>query len=133
MKRNAGIIKKYWMLYCCLSFFAVISIVFGIYPMISSIGYSFFKTNTILTNPTFVGFKNYSKLFKDSYFWGSLKITILFTVISVPLNLVAALVLAQLLDYKGLNPTMKLLFKLAVFVPFITPDVVSSIVCEVVN
>ena len=101
--RKCGVIlKKYWMLYCCIGVFAVVSIVLRGYPMICSIFYSFFKTNTILTEPVFVGLGNYMKLFRDSYFWDSLKVTLLFTALSVPLNMVAALLLAQLLDYKGI-------------------------------
>ncbi|MGI5947269.1 MAG: carbohydrate ABC transporter permease [Lachnospiraceae bacterium] len=122
------ILKKYWMLYCCIGVFAVLSIVFGVYPMISSMYYSFFKGNTILTEPVFVGFQNYIKLFSDPYFWDSFQVTVLFTVISVPLNMVMALILAQLLNCRGLNEKAQLLFKLAIFVPFITPDVVSSVV-----
>lgn len=127
--RKCGVIlKKYWMLYCCIGVFAVVSIVFGVYPMICSIFYSFFKTNTILTEPVFVGLGNYMKLFRDSYFWDSLKVTLLFTALSVPLNMVAALLLAQLLDYKGICRGAQLIFKLAIFIPFITPDVVSAVV-----
>lgn len=127
VKRGMAL-KKYWMLYCCIGVFAVISLVFGIYPMVCSIYYSFFKTNTVLTEPVFLGFGNYLKLFQDSYFWDSLRVTVLFTVLSVPLNMAVALLLAQLLSHKGLNKRAQLLFKLAVFIPFITPDVVSAVV-----
>lgn len=127
LKRGAAL-KKYWMLYLFLGLFGVLSVVFGVYPMVSSIFYSFFKTNTVLTQPEFVGFGNYLKLFRDSYFWDSLRVTLLFTVICVPLNLAAALALAQMLNYRGLSSLARLLFKLAVFIPFITPDVVSAVV-----
>lgn len=123
-----AVLKKYWMLYLFIGLFGLLSVVFGVYPMLSSIFYSFFKTNTVLTKPEFVGFGNYLKLFQDSYFWDSLRVTLLFTVICVPLNLVAALALAQLLNYHGISSPARLLFKLAVFIPFITPDVVSAVV-----
>ncbi len=123
-----AMLKKYWMLYLFIGLFGLLSVIFGVYPMLSSIFYSFFKTNTVLTIPEFVGFGNYLKLFQDSYFWDSLRVTLLFTVICVPLNLVAALALAQLLNYHGLSSPARLLFKLAVFIPFITPDVVSAVV-----
>lgn len=120
-------VKKYWILYVFIGVFAVLSLIFGIYPMISSVYYSLFKTNTILTNPNFVGLKNYIKIFSDSYFWNSFKVTILFTIISVPLNMIFALLLAQLLNYRGITKG-KLFFKLAIFIPFITPDVVGAVV-----
>ena len=123
-----AMLKKYWVLYLFIGLFGLLSVIFGVYPMLSSIFYSFFKTNTVLTQPEFVGFGNYIKLFQDSYFWDSLRVTLLFTVISVPLNLIAALALAQLLNYRGISSVARLLFKLAVFIPFITPDVVSAVV-----
>lgn len=119
--------KKNWVLYLFIGIFAVLSLVFGIYPMICSVYYSLFKTNTIFTEPVFVGLQNYLNLFRDSYFWDSLKVTVLFTVISVPLNMIFALLLAQLLNYSGITRG-KLLFKLCIFIPFITPDVVGSVV-----
>lgn len=128
LRQKKGILKKYWVLYCFIGIFAVISLVFGIYPMFSSIYYSLFKTSTILTTPEFVGLDNYISLFKDSYFWDSFRVTVLFTVISVPLNLVVALALAQLLSFKGIKSFPSLLFKLAIFIPFITPDVVGAVV-----
>jgi len=123
-----AMLKKYWVLYLFIGLFGLLSVIFGVYPMLSSIFYSFFKTNTVLTQPEFVGFGNYIKLSQDSYFWDSLRVTLLFTVISVPLNLIAALALAQLLNYRGISSVARLLFKLAVFIPFITPDVVSAVV-----
>lgn len=126
--RRGAAAGKYRLLYLFIGLFGLISVVFGVYPMMSSIFYSFYKTNTILTTPQFVGFGNYVKLFQDTYFWNSLRVTLLFTVICVPLNLIAALGLAQLLHYRGLSPLARLLFKLAVFIPFITPDVVSAVV-----
>lgn len=120
-------IRRFWPLYVFISVFFILSIMFGIYPMLKSIYCSFFKTNTVLTDPQFVGLKNYKNIFHDPYFWDSLKVTIKFTLISVPLNLVFALLLAQLLDYRGVRKG-QLIFKLAIFLPFITPDVVGSVI-----
>lgn len=125
IKEKITLMRRYWLLYVFIAVFAVISIIFGIYPMISSVCYSLFKGSSIMTNPIFVGLENYVKLLKDEYFWKSFRITILFTVISVPLNIIVSMMLAQLLDKvkKG-----QLIFKLAIFIPYITPDVVGSVV-----
>lgn len=120
-------IQKHWILYGFISLFFLLSIVFGIYPMLNSVYCSFFKTNTVLTEPVFWGLKNYRNIFHDSYFWDSLKVTLKFTLISVPLNLLFALLLAQLINYKGVRRG-QLLFKLAIFLPFITPDVVGAVI-----
>lgn len=120
--------KKHWMLYLFISVFAVLSLVFGIYPMLRSVQYSFMKSKTVFTTQEYVGFRNYAKLFGDPYFWDSFRLTLLFTCISVPLNLVCALGLAQMLAHKGIGKKGQLFFKLAIFIPFITPDVVGAVV-----
>ena len=120
-------VRKYWLLYGFISIFAVISLVFGIYPMLSSIYYSFYKGSTVLTSKIFVGLSNYFDLFQDEYFWNSFRVTTLFTVIGVPLNIMVSLFLAALLNYKGVARA-RLIFKLAIFIPYITPDVVGAVV-----
>lgn len=119
--------RKFWVLYIFIGLFFALSIVFGIYPMLNSVYCSFFKTNTVLTEPVFWGLRNYKNIFQDTYFWDSLKVTVNFTLLSVPLNLIFALLLAQLINYKGVRKG-QLLFKLAVFLPFITPDVVGAVI-----
>jgi ABC-type sugar transport system permease subunit len=121
------LIRKYWLLYIFISIFTVISLVFGIYPMISSVYYSFFKGSTILTSKDFVGLSNYLNLFQDEYFWNSFKITVGFSIICVPLNIAVALLLSALLNYRGVRHGL-VIFKLAVFIPYITPDVVGAVV-----
>jgi len=121
------LVRKYWLLYIFISIFAGISVVFGIYPMISSIYYSFFKGSTILTSRDFIGLSNYLSLIHDEYFWKSFRITVIFTTISVPVNIVAALLLSALLNYRGIK-FGRVFFKLAIFIPYITPDVVGAVV-----
>lgn len=54
----------------------------------------------ILGTPTFVGLKNYTNMISDDLFWKSLRITSIYVLFSVPLNLVFGLVLAMLLNQK---------------------------------
>lgn len=127
MKRKIHDMKKFWSLYLFIGIFGILSLMFGIYPLIKSIMLSFHDSATVFTNPRFIGMENYLEIFGDSYFWDSFQVTIFFTAVSVVLNLVAALCLAQLLSYKGVKRGA-LFFKLAVFIPFITPDVVGALV-----
>lgn len=122
------LIKKYWILYFFILGFALISLVFGLYPMLKSIQFSFIDSKTVFTSQEFVGFKNYQKMIHDPYFWDSFRITIVFTIISVPLNIIISLALAHLLSNKNINRNLLLLYKLAIFIPFITPDVVGAVV-----
>ena len=125
LKEKLGLIRRYKLLYVFIAIFALISIIFGIYPMISSVCYSLFRGSSVMTTPDFVGADNYIKLLHDEYFWKSFRITVIFTVVCVPLNIIAALVLAELLDKVRRG---QLFFKLAIFIPYITPDVVGSVV-----
>lgn len=50
----------------------------------------------LLTDPIFAGLDNYTRLAKDPYFWQSLKVTVLYTLAYVPLDVVGGLGLALL-------------------------------------
>lgn len=65
-----------------------------------------FNDYTIGAVPEWVGLKNYVKLFtQDTEFWNSLKVTIIYTLYTVPGKLVMALAVAVFLnrDIKGIN------------------------------
>lgn len=66
-------------------------------PMVASVVLSFTKYN-MLTSPRFVGLQNFAALFKDVRFRHSLRVTFTYVIASVPLQLLAALALAVILD-----------------------------------
>lgn len=74
-------------------------IVFMIGPMIASLYFSFTKYD-ILGAPKWIGLANYNGLFHDHLFWQSLKVSCIYAVTSVPLNLIFGLFLAILLNRK---------------------------------
>ncbi len=71
-------------------------LLFMIVPMIISLYYSFCDYN-ILSAPTFVGLKNYVSAFQDEVFYKSIGVTFFYALISVPLRLAFALLVAMLL------------------------------------
>lgn len=76
------------------AFIAPSMLIFGLFvfvPMIMSVKYSMESFNMMFSNTKFVGFDNYSRLFKDSRFWNALGNTIYYTVCMVPLQVVFAL------------------------------------------
>ena len=76
-----------------------------LYPFVSSFIYSF-TDYTVGAKATFQGLANYKKLFtQDKEFWNSLKVTILFSLYTVPGKLIMALAVAMFLnrDLKGIN------------------------------
>ncbi len=119
--------KKFWSLYIFIGVFGFLSLIFGLYPVVKSVLLSLNDSSTVFTDPEFVGLLNYKETLADPYFWDSFKVTALFTIVSVVLNLVVALALAQMLSRKSLGRSA-LVFKLAIFVPFIVPDVVGALV-----
>jgi len=73
-------------------------IVFTLGPMIASMVFSF--TNySVVHSVEFVGLKNFSEmLFGDYRFWHSLKVTLTYAVVAIPMGLVIGLLLALLLN-----------------------------------
>ena len=75
-------------------------LVFQLIPLASSLYYSFTDYN-MLTEPVWVGLKNYTYAFtRDVKFQKSLLVTLQYVFISVPLKLMVALGIAMLLNFK---------------------------------
>lgn len=70
-----------------------------IWPFVSSLYYSVTDYNMI-AEPAVVGLKNYMALFRDQEFINSLIATLKYTVITVPVQLVFALFIAFILNFK---------------------------------
>ena len=80
-------------------------LVLQLYPFLSSLVYSFCNYK-ITGTPSFTGLSNYIQLFTmDNEFWNSLKVTLAYTLYTVPGQLVMALAVAVFLnrDIKGIN------------------------------
>lgn len=77
--------------------------VFTLWPFITSFTMSLQKTNMFVSE--FVGLDNYKQLLSDRRFIKSIKVTLKFVVLSVPLKLAFALFVAVLLKdrFKGVN------------------------------
>ena len=75
-----------------------------LYPFINALIISFTDYN-LVRDPNFIGLANYTKLFKDEDFLGTLTATLKYTVITVPLQLAFALFIAYILNFKlkGIN------------------------------
>jgi len=76
-----------------------------IFPMLASLYLSFTDYNP-LGSPKWVGLANYVKMFTaDPQYWTSVRVTLVYVVLSVPIQLLFALLLALALDkgLRGLN------------------------------
>lgn len=115
-------------LYVFILPFALLSIVFGVWPIAQSIYLAFTESYTALSDkPVFVGLDNFHTILTDAMFLSSLWLTLLYTIVSVVLNVGVALGLALLLSHPILERG-RTLFKLAIFMPVITPEVAGFIV-----
>ena len=74
-------------------------LIFYLGPMVASFALSLTDYD-LLTPPTFVGTDNYRALANDPLFWQSLKVTSIYSLVSVPLVLAIGLFLAVLLNQK---------------------------------
>lgn len=108
--------------------FALLTALFGLWPIAASILLAFTKSSTAMSDaPVLAGLDNFRAVLADPAFLASLWRTLLFTAVSVVLNVVLALALALLLAHPMLRRG-RTLFKLAVFLPVVTPDVAGFIV-----
>jgi multiple sugar transport system permease protein len=74
-------------------------LLFYLGPMVASLYFSFTEYN-MLSPAEWVGLENYRDLMDDDLFWKSLRVTAMYSAISVPLVLMLALGLALLLNQK---------------------------------
>ena len=114
-----------------LTFYAFISpwllgfIVFTAIPMIASLVLAFTNWDSFQP-PVFIGFANFVKMFTDDpLFWQALAHTLYFTVVSVPLSLLIALGLAQLLSRPMRGARF---FRTIVYIPALVPLVAGAMI-----
>ncbi|MBB3127826.1 multiple sugar transport system permease protein [Paenibacillus rhizosphaerae] len=90
--------------------------VFMLYPFVYSFYLSLTSSDGIVA-PKFIGFDNYAKLLKDTTFLRSLRVTLYFTLVTVPVGAALSLLAAMLLNIKMRFVTW---YRTAFFLPVIT-------------
>ena len=108
--------------------FAALTVVFGVWPILLSIQVSFTASSSALqTSPQYVGLANYATVLADPVFLASLWRTLLYTVLAVVSTIALSLLYAQLL-HSSLIGRGRTLFKVAIFLPVVTPDIAGYVV-----
>jgi multiple sugar transport system permease protein len=100
-------------------------LVFAVYPLARAI-YLSFTNFRILSPPTWAGLANYRELFSDSVFWGSLRVTVYFVVLSVGIGIVISLITAVILH----RLTRSTVVRGLVILPFLLSGVVAGLVWQ---
>lgn len=99
-----------------------------LYPIFKSFIMSLFEWNINPAIPNkFIGLANYFELFQDPKFYTSLKNTILYTVVTVPGQMILGFLVAILLNRKMKGQT---LFRLLYYLPVVTSWVIVSILFQ---
>jgi multiple sugar transport system permease protein len=91
-------------------------------PMLASLYFSFTKYE-LATPPIFVGLANYRKLFTDPLFYQSLKVTTIYTAVTVPVGLILSFLVALLLNQ---DVKFQGLFRTLYYMPALVPAVASA-------
>lgn len=94
-------------------------------PILASLNLSFREWNFLSPDMPFVGFRNYEQLLASRDLWNSLWVTTLFAVLSVPLRLGLALVIANYLVRESMHVR---LLRGALFLPSVTSTVSIAVV-----
>lgn len=97
--------------------------VVAIYPIIDAIRLSFLENPLVPTGNNFVGLNNYVEVFRDPVFLGSIGATLIFSVVSVTLELLVGFGIALLINktFPGRG-----LVRAAILIPWAFPTVVSA-------
>lgn len=97
---------------------------FGLVPVVWSVVISF-QSNDLQTTPHWIGLSNYRQLISDPVFRDSVRSTIVYTALFVPLTLVFSLLTAAALNRRIRGITM---YRLAVFVPVVTSTIATGVI-----
>lgn len=114
--------KRVYMAPCII--FLICMVVF---PLLYTLRLSFYDWSmSSVTEPEFIGLENYFKLFKDQYFISSIKITLIYSIVALVIEVVFGIVLALMLNRKKLF--MRNVHKTVMLIPMtMTPVAVGMI------
>jgi multiple sugar transport system permease protein len=106
----------------------ILLIVFFVVPVVLAFALAFTNARLISPRPAeFIGLENFTTLFGDSVFWASLRNTLYFAAVVVPVQAGLGLVLALLVNTRVRGTTF---FRTIYFIPVVTSIVVVSLLWE---
>ena len=99
--------------------------VFVLFPVVFSFYLSFQQWNMFSSGATFVGLANYAQIIRNPEFWMVLKNTFVYTLGTVPLNMILSLIVAYFLNKKLAG---KKFLRTAFFAPVIMSSVAAAVI-----
>ena len=106
----------------------ILTLFFIFIPVIATFINSLFR-DIIFLNKRFVLFQNYFYLLSDSGFWQSLKFTIIFIIVSVPLEIFLGIIFTLVLNYEI---PYKGFIRVCVLLPWAIPAAISARLWELI-
>ncbi|WP_306970800.1 carbohydrate ABC transporter permease [Streptomyces afghaniensis] len=115
-----------WSPYAFVSPFFLLFIAFGLFPLIYTGWASLHQVElTAPTDMNWVGLRNYARIFDDEFFWNAAKNTLTIGIISTVPQLLMAMGIAHILNYKLRASTF---FRVAMLAPYATSIAAASLV-----
>jgi len=125
-KKKSLFQRKKFLPYLLVSPYLIFVVVFVMFPVLFCFFLTFHKWN-IIAPMHFIGAANYTRLFHDRLFWKSIGNTLKFLLLHIPLQLIVALFLAELLNQKLRAISF---FRASFFMPVIVSGVVVTILWQ---
>lgn len=118
---NGIYIKNKWLPYLLIAPTVILICVFKIYPIIDSV------LQGVLSSDGSFTLNNYKNLFADKTFWNSLKVTLRFNLITIPLQIIVAFIMALLVNLKvrGIE-----IFRTIFYLPFCVSLTISTVIWQ---
>ncbi len=115
-----------WSPYAFISPFFLLFLAFGLFPLIYT-GWASLHTVelTAPTDMTWVGLRNYTRIFDDEFFWNAARNTMTIGVISTVPQLLMAMGIAHILNYKLRGSTF---YRVVMLAPYATSIAAASLV-----
>lgn len=108
---------------------AVLLLVFNILPLLSSFYISMLNMKVSLDGAEFIGLGNFAEALGDRYFINSLKVTIQYTLMEVPVQMVIGLILSALLTK---NTFLNQIFRSIYFLPIVCSATVVGVMWNLI-
>ena len=126
--------REYWnkpahIAYLFIAPAMILLLLFNIIPLIASLVISTFDVSMTLNDARFVGLGNFVEAFRDSRFWNSMWVTIKWTLVEMPIQVLVALLLAALLTK---NTWFNKLCRGVYFLPIICSATAVSIMWRII-
>lgn len=115
-----------WAGYAFIFFALTVFCIFTIYPLVSAIITSFQKYRPV--GSQWIGWTNYQDTVKNALFWKSIRNTVVFTVITVPISQLIAFAIAIMIV--PFNKKTQTVFKTVYYIPAVASGIALSVVWQ---